>query len=910
MEPQLILPTKLYIPPSRPEIVIRKNLLNLINDNFRFKTILVAAPAGFGKTTLVCNWIRQLNTPVAWFSIGEGDNDPVIFFSYLISSLQTVDPKIGASALPMLQAPDTDYKVVLTRLIQDIDQRGEELILVLDDYHCIKEKEIHNLIEFLINHKPGRFHLVISSRSDPLLPLHRYRGNNQLTEIRSRDLSFSNDEAYTFFNKVMGLNLSTENVTDLNKRTEGWITGLQMAALSLKSHDDIDGFIQSFAGDNRYVMDYLLEEVIAVQTEEVKSFLLHTSILDRFSRDLCEAVTGIATCQEIIDILDRENLFLVALDNKKVWYRYHHLFAHLLRKKLRETQPDIVPQLHLKASQWFAENDLVYEAIDHSVFAEDWNTASLYVERMFMERMVGGEDFDTMLDKLRALPEEMICSRPSLCVMYGWMHSLVLQLEDAEIYLQLVEEKEGADLDQNLKMQIEVIRAEMARYRGDLRYSINSSLDTLNRIKNNPSGNPLQMQNYTGSTMSLAWSYYLAGEVDMAYEKFRESINISEEIGSITLFLLNLKGLAETCMLQCRLKEAGEIFRDGLRRIKKSTQPFGHLPSAAAYIYLDYGNYLRELNQFEDAGHYLEEGLKLGINRRIDGNTLRDGFIHLARLKHGQNDLEGLLKIFNEADQVLEAYFKIDSFRDPLDICKATLVFLSLQGSKDKVRVKEKNLLQKWIDSQDIKSNPEVYSITEELRYLLWSRWLIYRKKLREALELLDHLLNQANMNGRMERVITIRILQAIAYEASGDSQKSLQSLCQAVNMAQPEGYFRIFVDEGENVSGLLKKLVSAQVLDEEGNTILVPMNYLKKLILSFESDKKQISFTELTDPLSSREQDVLLMLSTGLSNNEIAEKLFISKDTVKSHLKNINVKLNTSNRIQAVERARELGLF
>ena len=910
MEPHLILPTKLYIPPSRPESVDRFHLIRLLNENFRLKTILLSAPAGFGKTTLISNWIRNLDFPGAWFSVNKGDNDPVIFFSYLIAALQTIDPTIGEPALAILQSPQADFELVLTHLIRSLDKGEKDLVLVLDDYHCIKEKEIHHLMEFLIDHKPGHVHLVISSRSDPMLPLHRYRGKNQLTDIRAGNLSFTDEEAYTFLNKVMGLNLSPENVTNLNRRTEGWITGLQMAALSLKSQEDMEGFVQSFAGDNRYVMDYLLEEVIAVQTEEVKSFLLKTSILERFSAGLCEAVTGISDCQKIIDFLDRENLFLVALDSNKLWYRYHHLFAHLLRKKLLDSHPEILPGLHVNASKWFTEKDFFYEAIDHSVMAKDWENASILVERIFMGRMIRGEDFASMLDKMKALPEEIICSRPSLCVMYGWMHSLTLQLDEAESYLQLVEEKKAEDLDQNLKMQIEVIRAEMARYRGDLRYSIESFKGILNRIKNHPSGHPMQMQNYTGSTMAIAWSYYLTGEMERADEKFRESINISEEIGSVTLIMLNLKGLANTYLLQGRFKDAGEIFKAGLERIKVSTNPFGNLPSAATYLYLDYGNYLRERNQLEEAQHYLLEGLELGINRRMDGNTLRDGFIHLARLKYANRDTDGMLNVFREADQVLADYYKIKSFRDPLEIWKAMLSLLTLRANKEKLGDEEKNELQDWIDKQDIRVRPVVNSVTEELKYMLWSRWLIQRDRSREAITLIDHLIDQASGKGRMERVMTLRILQAKAFEASGNPQRSLHSLCQAIMLAEPEGYMRIFTDEGQGLARLLKKLVSARVPDAEGNPIDVPVNYVKKIILSIESGKKQIYHAGLPDPLSSREQDVLLMLSSGLSNNEIAGKLFISKDTVKSHLKNINLKLNTSNRVQAVERAREFGLL
>jgi len=910
MQPLPILPTKLYIPQSRHETVIRHRLLKTINENFKSKMILVAAPAGFGKTTLVCNWIQQLNLPVAWYSIGKEDNDPVSFYTYVISALQTIDPLIGESSFPLLRLLQPDLELVLTNLIQEIITVGKDIVLVLEDFHCVKEKQINSLLEFLINHKSGHLHMVIASRSDPLLPLHRYRAKNQLVEIRAGNLCFSDEEAYAFFNKVMGLSLSSKNVKHLNHRTEGWITGLQMAALSLKSHDNIEGFVQSFTGGNRYVMDYLLEEVIAVQTGIVKTFLLRTSILDRFSNPLCEAVTGIENCQKIIDILDRENLFLIALDSNKVWYRYHHLFSHLLRKKLREIQPELLPELHKNASRWYADNDYISEAIDQSIAAMDFQNAAHLVELTFMNRMIRGEDFATMLDWLKALPEEMICSHPSLCIMYAWMHSLTYQLERAESLIQFVEEKEVGDLDTHLRMQIEVIRAEMARYRGELRYSIQSSLDTLEKITKYPSESPVQAQNYTGCVMNLAWAYLNKGEVKQAVQKFQESIKISEEMGSITMILLNMKGLAQAQMLQGGLKAAGRTMEHALTSINQSKGSYGQLPTAAAFIYLEYGNYLRELNQLSEANRYIRKGLDLGIARRIDGASLREGYISLARTKFAQQDIAGSLETIHEADLHLSKYYNIKSFKDPLDIWQVTLALASVTANSENKSMDDKKILEEWTAGQDMNIRPEISSITDELSYILWARWFIYKNQYDKAGKLLDHLFIQAKDHGRNERFITILILKAIVLDASGHPHEALRMFSRSLDLAASEGYLRIFLDEGMVVSRLLKSLASNEDIVQEWKKENVPLNLVRKLIFSFETTNEKTSATNLSDPLSKREKDVLLMLSSGLSNNDIAGKLYISKDTVKSHLKNINVKLNTGNRKQAVERASELGLL
>jgi LuxR family maltose regulon positive regulatory protein len=909
MESQIILPTKLFVPQLRTEMVPRHSLLKQINDHFSFTTILVAAPAGFGKTTLICNWIQQVEIPVAWFSIGEGDNDPVVFLSYVISALRTIDSRIGESAFTMAQSPQPDFEMVLTSLIKNVLQHGEDMVLVLEDYHFIKEKQILKLTDFLIDHKAGNLHLVIISRSDPLLPLHRYRTKNQLTEIRAVDLSFSDEEAYAFFNKVMGIGLSLDHAVNLNHRTEGWITGLQMAALTMKSQADHEGFVRSFTGDNRYVMDYLIEEVIIVQSDRVKSFLLETSILERFTWQLCEAVTGIENCEDIIDLLERENLFLISLDSRKTWYRYHHLFASLLKKRLLDRQPESIPDLHKKASQWFTEHDHLPEAIDHSLKAKDWQNAALLVERTFMDRMNRGEDFAVMLDRLEALPDEMICSRPSLCIMYAWMLSLTLQLDEAEGYLQFVEEKEAGKLGADLQMQIALIRADNARHRGDVRFSIQRLRWALDEIAGNPTDSIAQVQNYTSCIMNLAWSYLIAGEADLAVEQFQRAVALSEEIGSITLVLLHIKGLAQSLRLRGRIASAGDKLEEALVRIKESTF-YGQLTTAAAFVYLEYGNYLREVNNLSEAERYIRSGLDLGIKRRIDGTSLRDGYCNLARVQFARNDAAASKSTFREADRQLSKFYSIQGFSLPLENWKYGLLLASVSQQDRKAGNEDRREMEKWISSQDISVDPDVSTIEEEVGYLLWARWFIYREQPAKALQLLDHLHDHANQKARGERIITILILQALALEASQFRNRALVRLSHAVDLAEPEGYVRIFLDEGDVVARLLKQLRSENITDESGKMVKVPLPYIEKLLLSFEAENVQRPVNGLSEQLSKREREVLLMLAAGLTNQAIGEKLFISKDTVKSHLKNIYVKLNTGNRRQAVERARELGLL
>jgi LuxR family maltose regulon positive regulatory protein len=909
MLPKDLLPTKIYLPQIRTEIVTRQNLIDLIIDSYKSKTILVSAPAGFGKTTLICNWIRQLNIPAAWYSIGQEDNDPTSFLSYVIAALQTVDQDIGLSTHSLQELPNPETKLVLTNLISDIIQGDREIVLVFDDYHLIKEREVHDLLEFLIEHKPVLLHLVIVSRSDPLLPIHRYRARDQLTEIRAANLSFSDSDAYAFFNKVMGLNLTSVDASELNKRTEGWITGLQMAALSMKSHPDIEGFIRSFTGDNRYVMDYLVEEVIAVQEEMLRTFLMQTSILGRFSGDLSEAVTGIKNCQAIIEELDSRNLFLVRLDDKNQWYRYHHLFAELLKKKLNDTEPDRIPDLHIRASKWFSEHDFIPEALEHSIEAQDWNNAAQLVERTFMDRMSRGEDYPTMLDRMQALPEEMIRSSPSLFIMYAWMYSITLQLDEAEKYLKLVEEKEGESLNDQLAIQIEVVRASIARYRGKHTEAIRSSLNTLEKIASNPSDSHVQRQNYTGSIIYLAWSYYSIGEMELAMARFREALGISQEVGSINLLLYNLTGISMTQSLMGQLAAAHQTLTEGLTHIQEYIYQNIQPHSASALIYIEYGNYLRETNQLEKAEKYTRQGLELGMKRSISAEILRDGYILLSRIKCAQNKPDDCWKILQEAEQVLAEFMKIDGFRDSLDTWNAILA-MSIFNKEVEKNEYEHKILNDWVSRQEIKPEPIVDSITAELNYLLWARWLIYSNKTQDARNLLDHLMNNASEKGRYERLITMHILRSIACEALGQTQEALSEISLAIRLAEPEGYSRIFTDEGILVKRILKKISASEILDKNGNKLKIPLSYVNKLLLCFEAGYTLDTKLEKPFTLSKREMDVLMMLSTGISNAEISERLFISKDTVKSHLKSINVKLDTVDRKHAVEKARELGLI
>ena len=464
-----ILTTKLYKPPPRFGLVARPRLIEQLNQSLQGKLTLVSAPAGFGKTTLVSDWLRYADRPAAWLSLDHEDNDPARFLAYFIAALREVNDSLGIKGLEMLQAPQPPAaETVLATLINEIAAAPNDFILVFDDYHVIESQVIDEALLFLIDHLPRQMHLIIVSRTDPSLPLPRLRASGQLTEIRADDLRFTHHEAAVFLNTVMGLRLSRENVAALETRTEGWIAGLQLAALSmqgLRQASDITAFIDGFTGSKRYIIDYLADEVLQQRPGGTRDFLLQTSILDRLSGPLCEAVTGLDNCQTILETLERANLFIVPLDDERCWYRYHHLFTDLLRNRLEALQPELVPGLHRRASAWYETEDSISEAITHSLAAKDWEKAAQLIDQTMNEMMGRGEFFTTMLNRLKSLPPEIIRARPHFGVSYAWLLSITLQLDAVEPRLQEVEEITGDQLSEDIRLQIAVVRTALARQR-------------------------------------------------------------------------------------------------------------------------------------------------------------------------------------------------------------------------------------------------------------------------------------------------------------------------------------------------------------------------------------------------------------------------------------------------------------
>src|SRR5437588_1521367 len=548
--PTPILATKLYIPRLRPNVVSRPRLIERLHEGLHRNLTLIAAPAGFGKTTLVSEWLAGGARPTAWLSLDEGENDPARFLTYLVAALRTIAPTLGEGVLGALQSPQPPPpEAMLTALLNDLTTISDHLVLVLDDYHVLDAKAVDHALTFLLEHLPPQMHLVIATREDPPLPLARLRARGHLTEVRAADLRFTPSEAAAFLNQVMGLDLSAEDIAALERRTEGWIAGLQLAAISLQGREDVPGFIRAFTGSHHFVLDYLLEEVLGQQDARLQTFLLHTSILHRMSGPLCDAVLldPSASGQATLEHLERANLFLVPLDNERRWYRYHHLFADLLRQRLHQSfvsspgdAESQVNELHRRASVWYEDHGLEIEAFHHAVAANDVEHATRLVEGKGMPLQFRGA-VTPVLHWLESLPKTVLDARPSLWVMYASALSMTGQLTGVEPKLQAAEAAlQGAEPDdqtRNLVGHIAAIRPLLAAAQNQVETIIAQSRRALEYL------HPDNLAVRTATIWKLGIAYQLQGQRAAASQAYAEAIAVSEASGNLIIHISAAVGL-------------------------------------------------------------------------------------------------------------------------------------------------------------------------------------------------------------------------------------------------------------------------------------------------------------------------------------------------------------------------------
>ena len=898
--PTPILATKLYIPPPRAKIVLRPRLIERLNEGLERKLTLVSAPAGFGKTTLVSEWVAGCQRQVAWLSLDEGDNDPSRFIIYLIAALQTISPNIGIGVLAAIQSPQPPpVESLLTILLNDMVALTDSVILVLDDYHMIDSEPIDRALTYLLDHLPVHVHLVIATREDPSLPLPRYRVRGQLTELRAADLRFTPEEAADFLNRIMGLNLGEANIASLEARTEGWIAGLQLASLSMQGRSDGDSFIQAFTGSHRFVLDYLAGEVLARQPERVRNFLLQTAILERMSGSLCDAVTAQDGGKAMLETLERGNLFVVPLDNERQWYRYHHLFSDVLKAHLIEAQPERVSSLHQRASAWYERNGYPLDAIHHSMAARDFEYAAGLIEKAYPVLDASFRSA-TWLGWVRKLPNEVVRARPVLSFNFARALMDSGEFESGKSWLQEAEKRlegsaEGmvvADEEQfrSLPVKIALARSNYDQVQGDITGAVKYAELALELSPEEGS------YSHAMASVTLGMAYLSRGDLDGAQRALSDWMNYCQKAGNIIFAIATSGYLAEIIVAQGRLREAERTYLQAIQLTTMNDQ----VRHVAANLYLGLGLLYHEQGDQKSAAKQLDKSGELGEQALIDWPYRWR--LAQARLKEAEGDLQATLDLLDEASR-LYVRTSMPDFR-PIDALKVR-VYLR-QG-----RLSE---ALSWIHEQNLSPDDEL-SYLHEFEYLTLVRVLIARYKidrvdadLQTALGLLERLLLAAEEGGWNESVIEILILLSLAHQEQGNLSSALASLQRALALAGPEGYVRIFVAEGEPMRSLIEKQASKQehplssYKDKLLATFMQPVAAPKSEIESRKSD--------VIEPLSEREMEVLKLLRSELSGPEIAGQLIVSLNTLRTHTKNIYHKLGVTNRRAAVRRSEELDLI
>ncbi len=884
--------TKLRPSQARPELVARPRLTAALEREAGRKLTLISAPAGFGKTTLLVEWLRGRadgEGSVAWVSLDEGDNDPVRFLSYLVAALGRIAGEgFGGGVLAALRSPEPpQMEAVLGALINELAGLKAEVAVVLDDYHAIDSESVHGIVAFLLERSPENVHLVISGRVDPPLPLARLRARGQMTELHAADLRFTPEEAAAFLRDAMGLDITAGDVAALEEITEGWIAALQLAALSMRERKDVSGFIRSFSGGHRDVFDFLAEEVLERQDEPSRAFLLQTSILGGLSGPLCDVLTGRDDGQRTLERLERENLLVVPLDDDRLWYRYHHLFADFLRGRLTRERPEQLASLHLRASGWYEENAFVAEAVRHALSAGDYERAARQMEGGIEQTWYRGEVM-TLLGWLRKLPKEAMLRRPLLLVWYAAALMLAGRFDRVESLLQEAESAVGpCEADpQHVLATAAAVRSLHARLQGDARGAIEHARRALALLpEDNLDPRPF-------AALCLAEAYRAADDLGGANATFAETAELGRAAGHDYIALTAMGSLAHLRMSQGLLREAEESLRQALGY---AAERGAELLPAVGRVRIAMGELLYERDDLEASERELTLGTELA-ERAGELEVLARGQAALSRVRRARGDTEGALALAHRAEQLAR-----DSGA-PQAILDATLWKARLHLMRNDVRAAASDLERASVldDVPRSAREPERISL---------ARLLVAQEDYDEALRLLHRLREAAEGSGNLIEILT---LQALALRARGEKKRATDAMGGALALAYPEGYVRTFVDEGPPMAELLSEVLEAQQRGRPDSLGRVPAHYLRKLLAALEREAPDAArpATELSEALSERELEVLQLIAAGKTNRSIASELFVSVGTVKTHVNNLYRKLDAHSRTQALARARELNLI
>jgi LuxR family transcriptional regulator, maltose regulon positive regulatory protein len=880
--------------------VPRSRLHERLDEGARREVTVVSAPAGFGKTTLLADWSQRSEPPVAWVSLDERDDDPARFLLYLIAAIETIHEDFGKATRAFLGSLESreELEPVLTALSNEILELPRDFVLVLDDYHSVRSETIHDVLAFLLDHWPPPMHLVIAGRTSPPLPLPRLRARGRLTELGAPDLRFTHEEAADFLGRTMGLNLTAERVAALEKGTEGWIAGLQLAAHALRDREEEFSSMEAIAGGARHVFDYLADEVLSRQPEDVREFLLETSVVETLSGPLCEVLTDRTDGLEMLERLERENLFLVPLDEEGRYYRYHHLFAAFLRERLQRVSPDAILELHRRAGLWYEDDGCLALAVEHTLAAKDFDRAADLIEEEtgVRRRYV---DAALLLRWLGTLPDGMVHQRPQLCLLYAWALAHSGALEEAELRLRDTEEAmklgDGAstmglsDEERTMLGEICIIRARMAAMREDAALTTELSNRALDLL---PEG---EVHLRGDVALDLGHAYCSVGDLESAREAFSRAAATGRAADDLRTSLFALRYQASLEISRGRLREAEDLLLEGRRLAER--RPEG-VPSVAGIIHTGLGELLYERGALDEARRLLEEGIEHG-RRSGEAKILVYGYVNLARVLMAQGDTEGAHSLIREAGELTPRW--------PLIWAWQARFYLA-QGDVGSAAC--------W--AREYGATEDYMNYPRHFERITMARVLLGEDRTDEALDSLGNLLEDAVSEGRMAHEIELRVLLALASERLGATGEAFDHLERALSLAEPEGFVRVFVDEGMPMAALLERLIREPRDDGSyaGAPDGAPDAYAGRLLehLALEADSgnggPRSGRSPGLEPLSGREVEVLELVAAGRSNAEIAGELYLSVGTVKAHVHHIFGKLLVRNRSQAVARARELRLL
>ncbi|MGB3337368.1 MAG: LuxR C-terminal-related transcriptional regulator [Devosia sp.] len=890
--------TKLFIPKRRSGLVDRLRLRERLHRGTKAKLTLISAPAGFGKTTLLAEWLAEAlsdDERVAWLSLDKTDNDPGTFWSYLIAALQSAAPGIGASLMSMLRGGQQPAEAVLAGLVNELSALSSQIHLVLDDYHLIDQPDIQSGMAFLVEHVPRHVHVVISTRVDPSLPLARLRARGDLVEVRSADLRFTDEEASSYFNDAMHLGLSAKDILALGERTEGWVAALQLAALSMQGRDDHSAFVAGFAGNDRYIFDYLVEEVLQRQSDDVRRFLLQTCFLDRLSGPLCDAVTASGGGRAMLDALDRENLFVVALDDRRQWYRYHHLFADVLQSHVGDDGRRELPILHRRASDWCEQHGERTEAIRHVLAGKDFERAAELMELAIPDMQKNrGEAMLRFWAHL--LPAKLVRNRPVLgigliggLVSYGEFDGIENRLRDVECGLALLEEagtrpaeahaNQIVVIDQNqlprVPGAVELYRAALAQIRGDMPGVITHARRVLELAPPDD-----HLGRAAGSSL-LGIAHWSSGDLVAAYEAWTAGKHGLQRAGHVADMLGVSIALADILLVQGHLREAMQTCELALRLVQGDQVLRG-----TADMHAGLSEFHRERNEPEAARQHLSKSQELGERAGLPQHPYR-WRVAMAHLLQDEADLDGAVALLDEAERL----YVSDFFPHVRPVAAMRARVWIAQGRLDDAARWQR---EAGLDGSD------TLSYLREFEHITLARLLMAQHS-GDAAPFLDRLLEQATQGARTGSVIEISVLQALAHRGTTDIAAALVPLERALTLAEPEGYVRIFLEGGERMAALLRAALKRGVTTA----------YTRRLLEALgPAERRMPAHPDLIEPLSDRELDVLRLLRSELGGPEIARELMISLNTMRTHTRNIFEKLGVNNRRSAVHRAQELNLL